>query len=78
LRQEVNSLYGESAEELATLLNRFGFDSMQLIFALKVFEELGLVAFQDGKLTVYRGVKAELHDSAVYRKVSALQNGDNP
>jgi len=36
-------------------------------FALVVFEELGLLGYQDGKTIVYRGVKADLNDSLVYR-----------
>ena len=73
LRREVNSLHGETVEELAVSCNGLGFDKMEFIFALSVFEELGLVAFESGKLTVYRGVKAELNDSAIYRKVCLLQ-----
>ena len=44
--------------------------------ALNVFEELGLVARGEGRLTVYRGVKAELNDSSIYRKVCLLQKLD--
>ena len=73
LRREVNSLYGETVEELAVSCNALGFDRMEFIFALSVFEELGLVAFEGGKLTVYRGIKAELNDSAIYRKVRLLR-----
>ena len=73
LRREVNSLNGDTAEDLATNCNGLGFDKRELIFALRVFEELGLVAFEEGKLTVYRGVKAELTNSAIYRKVCLLQ-----
>ena len=73
LRREVNLLYGETAEEIAASCDSLGFDRLQFIFALGVFEELGLVAFENGKLTVYRGVKAELSDSPIYRKVSVLQ-----
>ena len=73
LRREVNSLYGCNAEELAFACDSLGYDTKQFIFALRVFEELGLVAFADGRLTVYRGVKADLFDSPVYRRVCALQ-----
>jgi len=58
---------------LAKACASLGFDEKQFIFALRVFEELGLVAFAEGRLIVYRGVKAELNDSATYRKVCALQ-----
>ncbi|MBQ8295091.1 MAG: single-stranded-DNA-specific exonuclease RecJ [Clostridia bacterium] len=73
LRREVNSLMGQTAEELAISCDGLGFDKREFMFALNVFEELGLVSFGDGHLTVYRGVKAELGDSALYRKVCALQ-----
>ncbi len=75
LRRGVNTLYGESAEDLATSCDGLGFDKRQFIFALRVFEELGLVAFADGRLLVYRGAKAELNDSPVYRRVSRLIEG---
>ena len=73
LRREVNFLNGDTAEDLAANCNGLGFDKREFIFALRVFEELGLVAFEEGKLTVYRGVKAELTNSAIYRKVCLLQ-----
>lgn len=73
LRREVNSLYGETVEELAISCDGLGFDKLEFIFALNVFEELGLVAFDGGKLTVYRGIKAELSNSSIYRKVCLLQ-----
>ena len=73
LRREVNSLNGNNAEELADACDSLGYDKKQFIFALRVFEELGLVAFADGRLIVYRGVKADLFDSHVYRRICALQ-----
>ncbi|MBR6703303.1 MAG: single-stranded-DNA-specific exonuclease RecJ [Clostridia bacterium] len=75
LRREVNLLCGTTAEEIAVFCDGLGFDKRDFIFALNVFEELGLVAFQDGRLTVYRGIKAELSDSPIYRKVCLLQQG---
>ena len=69
LRKDFDALYGETAEEVANACDALGFEKREFIFALKVFEELGLVAFENGKLTIYRGVKAELTDSALYRKV---------
>ena len=73
LRREVNRLSGGCAEELAVYSEGLGFDSKEFIFALNVFEDLGLISFADGNLTVYRGVKAELTDSKIYRKVCHLQ-----
>ena len=72
LRRDVNLLNGATAEEIAIACDALGFDKRQFIFALSVFEELGLVAFGDGKLTVYRGVKAELSNSKLYEKVRAV------
>ncbi|MBO5277364.1 MAG: hypothetical protein J6B05_01765, partial [Clostridia bacterium] len=74
LRRSVNTLCGDTAEELAAACDSLGFDKKQFIFALQVFEELGLVAFSEGRLIVYRGIKTDLSDSLVYRKVCALQS----
>ncbi len=73
LRRGVNALSGETAEELAFACDALGFDKREFIFALSVFEELGLVNFAEGRLIVYRGVKADLNDSAIYRKICILQ-----
>ena len=73
LRREVNSLCGDTVEEIANACEGLGFDKREFIFALNVFEELGLVALGDGRLTVYRGIKAELTNSSIYRKVCLLQ-----
>ena len=73
LRREITSLSGATAEELAISCDGLGFDLREFIFALSVFEELGLISFDDGKFTVYRGVKAELTDSSIYRKICNLQ-----
>ncbi len=74
LRKEANALYGSTAEELAYSCEGLGFGIKQFIFALQVFEDLGLVSFSEGKLIVYRGVKAELTNSPIYCKVCALQS----
>ncbi len=73
LRREVSLLSGDTAEELALACDCLGFEKRQFMFAVRVFEELGLVAFSEGRLIVYRGVKAELTSSAIYRRVCALQ-----
>ena len=73
LRRQAGSLSGETAEELSVSCGALGFDSREFIFALNVFEELGLVEFSEGKLVVYRGVKADLKNSAIYRKILALR-----
>ncbi len=73
LRREIHQLNGETAEEVASYCDGLGYDKKEFIFAISVFEELGLVAFERGRLTVYRGVKAELGNSSIYRKVCLLQ-----
>ncbi len=73
LRRHANDLYGDTAEMLSEACDGLGFEKKQFLFALRVFEELGLVAFAEGKLVVYRGAKAELQSSPVYRRVCALQ-----
>lgn len=74
LRKEATALYGSSAEDLAYSCDGLGFGIKQFIFALQVFEDLGLVSFSEGKLIVYRGVKTELTSSPIYRKICALQS----
>jgi ssDNA-specific exonuclease RecJ len=74
LRREINQLDGNTAEEVAIACGALGFAKRDFIFAINVFKELGLVAFADGRLTVYRGIKADLNDSLIYRKVCALKN----
>ena len=76
LRRDVNLLSGDTVEEIAYACDGLGFDKREFIFALNVFEELGLVSRGEGRLTVYRGVKAELNDSSIYRKVCLLQKLD--
>ncbi len=74
LRKEVAFLRGENAEELTFACDGLGFEKRQFLFALKVFEELGLIAFEGGRLVVYRGIKAELSNSPAYQRVCNLQN----
>ncbi len=62
-------LGGESMAELAHSSGGLGFGEKELLFALTVFEELGLVELQNGRLHVFRGVKRELTDSRIYSAV---------
>ena len=73
LRKEAHLLEGATAEEVADRCQGLGFEKTEFIYAIRVFEELGLISFADGALTVYRGIKAELTDSKLYRKVCLLQ-----
>lgn len=47
-------------------------DKPQLLFALCVFEELGLITFVDGRLIVNRSKKTKLENSNLYNSVSLL------
>lgn len=67
------NIEGATIEEVA-VKNNFGCSSAQAAFALKVFEELSLVSFEGGKLTVYRGVKTNLANSPFYNKITALKS----
>ena len=63
---------GESAEEFASTLGE-NVPLADTYFALKVFEELRLITFSGGKLTVYKGVKTQLTNSQLYNMVSQLK-----
>lgn len=64
------NLFGESAEEIASS-NDLGAPYLQAAFALKVFEELGLISFVGGTVTVNRGKKTELNRSRLYNLVTS-------
>lgn len=62
---------GESAEEVAANLYT-EVPLPQIYFALMVFEELKLISFDGGRLTVYKGVKTQLTNSELYNNVMRL------
>ena len=74
IRRDWHLLSGNTAEEVARNCRALGFDVNEFLFAVSVFEELGLVSFNEGKLVVYRGVKAELSDSRLYQAVESVCN----
>ncbi|MGN0814100.1 MAG: single-stranded-DNA-specific exonuclease RecJ [Candidatus Coproplasma sp.] len=65
------NLDGATAEEVAEK-NPFSVSPVQALFALKVFEQLNLISFKNGKLTVYRGVKTDLALSPLYNLIGNL------
>ncbi len=73
LRAQAGGLQGSDFEEVAVLGHGLGFSVEECMFALAVFEELGLVDYENGQLIVYRGVRADLSNSTLYKKVIALQ-----
>jgi ssDNA-specific exonuclease RecJ len=46
--------------------NDLGTDKLQALFAIKVFEELGLITFENSKLNVIKGKKTQLTNSKLY------------
>ncbi len=65
-------LEGNTYSELALSGSALRFSTRQFMFALAVFEELGLVARENGRLRVFRGIKTELTNSALYNAVVRL------
>ena len=63
---------GSCAEEVAKR-NRLGDNILQVYFALKVFEQLALITFENGKLEVRRGLKSKLENSELYNIVKEIQ-----
>ncbi len=63
---------GTSCEE-AVRSCEYPFTRIDMLFALKVFEELSLITFSSGTLSVYKGVKTELTKSELYRLVNELR-----
>ena len=59
------------AEELATSYD-FGISGLQALFAIKVFEQLKLISFEGGKLTVFKGVKTRLTNSDLYNFICKI------
>ena len=72
LRAHAARVTGESYAQAARSCESLGFGEEEFIFALAVFEELGLVALREGRLIVAQGKKTELTASALYRAVAAL------
>lgn len=70
-----SNIVGSDSAEVA-LKNGFGFAPPQIAFALEVFKQLSLVSFENGRLTVRRGVKTELSNSELYKSVKEYENGN--
>ena len=64
------NILGDGLEEIA-MNTDFGVPPTQAYFALKVFEELGLLTFSGGRITVLRGVKTQLSNSDLYNFVNS-------
>ena len=68
----VNNIRGSNVSEVAKY-NDLGFPPFQTAFALNVFLQLGLMSFDSGSLTIYRGIKTDLFNSSVYNRVRTIQ-----
>ncbi len=66
-------LVGESFAAMAKNCGGLGFSEEQLIFALSVFEELGLVERVGAELRIVRGKHTELTQSGIYSAAVALR-----
>ncbi len=66
LRESEGRSAGESYAETVRHGQFGGYKSEQLIFAMAVFEELGLISFEDGRIRIVRGKKTELSSSKIY------------
>ncbi len=73
LKKYDGSFVGESLAEAARTL-KTGVCEEQTAFALAVFAELGLVALANGILRIVRGVKTDLNNSAIYRRILGKEN----
>ncbi|MBR7186498.1 MAG: single-stranded-DNA-specific exonuclease RecJ [Clostridia bacterium] len=66
---ETGSSYADAARVLA--LCEYSLE--QVVFALAVFEELGLITLAEGRLKIVRGKKTELSNSVIYNTVSRIK-----
>ena len=73
LRAQGDRVTGATYVEAAKSCDALGFAPEQFIFALAVFEELGLISFTDGRLHMFRGKHTDLTNSALYNAVAKLQ-----
>lgn len=67
------SLAGDSYAEIARRAGGADFSQKQTVFALAVFEELGLISTEGGLVRFVQGKKTELANSAIYSAVVRLQ-----
>ena len=63
---------GENAID-AALSVEMGFSGSQILFAIKVFEELGLLSLRGGRLSLMRGLKTQLNNSQLYNFICSIK-----
>lgn len=69
---KVQGRQAESCAEAAGMKEFSAFSKERTIFSLAVFEELGLFAFQSGRIRLIPGEKTELIRSGIYRQALKL------
>lgn len=73
LRSRLPEVTGGSYAEAAKNCGSLGLDAETFIFALAVFDELGLIALEGDRLKMFRGKRTELAASKIYSAVLRLQ-----
>ena len=73
LRSRLPEVTGGSYAEAAKNCGSLGLDAETFIFALAVFEELGLIALEGDRLKMFRGKRTELAAAKIYSAVLRLQ-----
>ena len=73
LRSRLPEVTGGSYAEAAKNCGSLGLDAETFIFALAVFEELGLIVLEGDRLKMFRGKRTELAASKIYSAVLRLQ-----
>lgn len=66
---------GDSYAEIARRCSALGFSPELLVFALSVFEELGIADCSEGRAKIIRGKKTDLNTSAIYAGAQKLLGG---
>ena len=70
---KAGGLRGDTFAEAVAACGGLGFGEEQLLFALSVFEELGLVVLDGGNVRTVRGERKDLTDSSIYMAAVRLK-----
>lgn len=76
IRNVSDTLSGNTYSEIARGCGSLGFAEEQFVFALSVFEELGLIALENGRVKLFRGKKTELTDSVIFNACAHMAEED--
>lgn len=72
VRANSYAVRGDTPLKAALSCGALGFDREEFMFALAVFEELGLIKLTDDGLFIQKGVKRELTESAIFGAVLGI------